>query len=150
MRLSHSSVTYASSSLYEGDSVLTPQWSQVGTAIFSLVIAAHTFSQLVLRRQWSDLTCHIILITSWSLLLLNSCFGYYIFANPEKSPSHGITGYWCGIAPAYPTERYASEYLFMLVSAAFSFVLYSLVFLRLRGDFTVSDGYKAHFHVGQN
>jgi len=32
----------------------------------------------------------------------------------------------------------------MLISAAFSFILYSLVFLRLSGDFTVSEGYKAH------
>lgn len=33
----------------------------------------------------------------------------------------------------------------MLVSAALSFILYSLVILRLRGDFALSNGYKIHF-----
>jgi len=36
----------------------------------------------------------------------------------------------------------------MLVSAALSFILYSLVILRLRGDFTLSNGYKVHLRYG--
>ena len=123
-------------------------WSQVGTAIFSFVLAAHTFSQLVLRCRWSNLTCHIVFFVSWGLLLLNSCIGYFIVANPQRGTYRGIAGYWCGITPAYRTEGYASEYLFMLVSAALSFILCSLIILRLRGDFTVSDGYKVHFRHG--
>ena len=119
-------------------------WLQVGTAIFSFVLATHTFSQLVLRSRWSDLTCHIILFTSWGLVFLNSCIGYFIAANPEQHPYHGTAGHWCGITPAYPGDRYASEYLFMLVLAAFTFILYSLVILRLRDDFTISNGYKVH------
>ena len=36
----------------------------------------------------------------------------------------------------------------MLVSAALSFILCSLIILRLRGDFTVSNGYKVNFRHG--
>ena len=38
----------------------------------------------------------------------------------------------------------------MFISAGFSFIFCSLVFLRLRGDFTVSDGYKVYFRHGSN
>jgi hypothetical protein len=63
-----------------------------------------------------------------------------------RGPYYGIAGYWCWIAPAYSTERYTSEYLFSFASAGFSFILYVLVFLRLRGNITVSGGYKVYFH----
>jgi hypothetical protein len=43
-------------------------------------------------------------------------------------------------------EGYTLEYLFMLISAGFSFVLFSLSFLRLRGYITLSAGCRVHFH----
>ena len=78
--------------------------------------------------------------------MLNACIGYFIGTDPERGPYYGMSGYWCGITPAYLTGRYTSEYLFLLVSAAFSFILSSLVFLRLRDNITVSAGHKVHFH----
>src|SRR5258708_5175212 len=114
--------------------------------MFSFAIAAHTFSQLFLRRQWSNRTCHAVLIVSWGILVLNSCIGYFVVTDLERGPFYGISGYWCGITPAYQTGRYASEYLLFLFSAAFSFTLSSLAFLRLRGNITVPTGHKLHFH----
>jgi hypothetical protein len=43
-------------------------------------------------------------------------------------------------------ERLTTEYLFIFVSAGSSFILYLLVFFRLRGNITLSAGYKIHFH----
>ena len=45
----------------------------------------------------------------------------------------------------YPTERYTTSYLPMLMSAVLSFVLHILVFFRLRGNITISAGYKMGF-----
>lgn len=74
------------------------------------------------------------------------CLDNLIVADPAaKGPYYGISGYWCWIASAYSTEKYTSEYLFMFVSAGFSFTLYSLVFLRLRGNITHSGGYRIYF-----
>ena len=119
---------------------------QVGTAIFSFVIATHTFSLLFLRRQWSDRTCYIILIVSWALLSLDLSVENFVLAKPKTlGPYYGVAGYWCWITPAYSVERYTTSYLFMFVSAVLSFVLYLLVFFRLRGNITLS-GYKLYFH----
>lgn len=82
--------------------------------------------------------------------MLNSCIGYFVVTSAEKGPYYGISGYWCGVTPAYRAGRYASEYLLLLVSAAFSFILSSLVFLRLRGNITVSAGHKIHFYYRPN
>jgi len=121
--------------------------SQSGTGIFCFVIAAHTFSQLFLRRQWSDRASSIVLIVAWALDFLELGLECFILAKPkEKGPYFGIAGYWCWITPAYPIERFATSYLIMFVSAACSFILYLLVFLRLRGNISVSTLYKIEFH----
>lgn len=78
--------------------------------------------------------------------MLNSCIGLFAVTNAERGPYYGVSGYWCGITPAYRTGRYTSDSLLLLVSAAFSFILSSLVFFRLRGNITVSAGHKIHFH----
>jgi hypothetical protein len=118
---------------------------QVGTAIFTLVIAAHTFSLLFLRRKWPDWACYTALIASCSVLALDVCIGNFVVANVDK-PYYGISGYWCWITPVYSTGPYISEYFFMFASAGSSFFLYLLVFFRLRGNITISAGYKLHFH----
>jgi hypothetical protein len=111
------------------------------------VIAAHTFSVLFLHRQWSDRTCYIVLTASWAILLLQECIENFILADPRgKGPYFGIASYWCSVSSFYPIERYATAYLYMFTAAAFSFILYILVFFRLRGNITVSAGYKIYFH----
>jgi len=117
---------------------------QVGTAIFSFVIAAHTFSLLFLRRQWPNRTSYITLIVAWAVLVLDMCIGKFLEA--RGAAFYGIAGNWCWISPAYPTEGYTTEYLFMFASVGLSFILYLLVFFRLRGNITVSAGYKLQFH----
>ena len=119
--------------------------SQCGAAIFTFVIATHTFSLLFLRRQWSDRTSYIVLIISWALLLLQLCIENFILAEPSRAPYYGVSGYWCWITPEYPTERYTTSYLHMFISAALSFILHLLVFFQLRGNITLSAGYKIGF-----
>ena len=117
---------------------------QVGTAIFSFIIAAHTFSLMFLRRQWPNRTSYITLIGSWAVLILDMCIGKLVVANGEAY--YGIAENWCWIISARPLERWATEYLFIFASAGLSFILYFLVFLRLRGNITLSDGYRVQFH----
>ena len=119
--------------------------SQCGGALFSFVIATHTFSLLFLRRQWSDRASYIVFTISWALLSLQMCIENFILADPRKGQYYGVSGYWCWITPMYPTERYTTAYLPMLMSAVLSFVLHILVFLRLRGNITLSAGYKIGF-----
>ena len=86
-------------------------------------------------------------MASWTLLVLDMCIEIFLVADPvTNGPYYGISGYWCWITPAYSIERYTSEYLFMLTSVGLSFILYFFVFLRLRGNITVSAGRKVYFH----
>jgi hypothetical protein len=78
--------------------------------------------------------------------VLDMCVENFMIANPlERGPYYGISGYWCWIRPEYSIERYTSEYIFVFASAGFSFILYLFVFLRLRGNVTVSAGWKVYF-----
>ena len=71
----------------------------------------------------------------------------FVIAKPKEiGPYFGISGYWCWITAAYPMARLTNSYLIMFISAGASIILYSLVFFRLRGNITVSAGYKIYFH----
>ena len=110
------------------------------------MIGAHTFSLLFLGRKYSDRTCYIILFASWGLLFLETCFENFVLAQPnENRPYFGVAGYWCWITALHPIARFTTAYLFMFISAVSSFILYSLVFFRLRGNISVSAGYKISF-----
>lgn len=74
------------------------------------------------------------------------CIGSFALADPRKGPYYGIAGYWCWITPKYPTEQVTTEILFIFISAGSSFILYLLVFFRLRGNIRVSGRHKIHFH----
>lgn len=93
---------------------------------------------LFLRRQWSNRTSYTVLPVSWALLLLEVCIEAFVIAKPKEIGSYfGGAGLWCWITPAYPVPRYATSYLLMLISAGLSFILYFLVFFRLRSNITV-------------
>ncbi|KAJ7347465.1 hypothetical protein DFH08DRAFT_868056 [Mycena albidolilacea] len=109
------------------------QIADVSTAIWTLVIAIHTFSLVCLGYKWSRFTFLAVLILGWSGIAA------LVIAGPASHTSrhgsfYGISGYWCWISAGYPTSRIVLDYLFMFMAAGFSFVLYTLVFLRLRGN----------------
>ena len=125
------------------------QTGNVGTALWSFVIAVHTFDVLFLRWHIADYVCYGTLIGVWALLGFIVILGPAVVESRDRGPFYGISGFWCWITPAYPTERYALEYFFMFASAGLSFVLYFLVFLRLRGNVSIS-GWHIRFHRVQN
>ncbi|KAJ7914697.1 hypothetical protein B0H13DRAFT_2189873 [Mycena leptocephala] len=110
------------------------QTADVATAFWTLVIATHTFCLIVLQLKWSRLTLLTTLIGGWvgiSAILIAGPLGRN---TSRHGPFYGISGYWCWIAPDYTTSRITLDYMFMFIAAAFSFVLYTLVFLRMRGN----------------
>lgn len=125
------------------------QTGNVGTALWSFVIAVHTFDVLFLRWHIADYVCYGTLVGVWAFLGFIVILGPSVIESRERGPFYGISGYWCWITAAYPVERYALEYLFMFASAGLSFILYFLVFLRLRGNVSVS-GWHIRFHRVQN
>ncbi|KAJ7314237.1 hypothetical protein DFH08DRAFT_895814 [Mycena albidolilacea] len=113
------------------------QTADVATAFWTLVIAIHTFCLLVLQLKPSRFTFLATLIGGWSGICAIVIAGPTIQNTPRHGPFYGISGYWCWISPEYPTSRITLDYLFMFMAATFSFVLYTLIFLRLRGNIII-------------
>jgi len=113
----------------------------VGTALWSMVIAIHTFTLLVLKWRSNDYTLYATLFVVWSFIGLVVIIGPSAVQNlASKGPYFGISGYWCWITDGYSVQRVALEYIWMFISAFVSLVMYSAVFFSLRGNLVVSGG----------
>ncbi|KAG9096560.1 hypothetical protein FS749_008209 [Ceratobasidium sp. UAMH 11750] len=117
------------------------QFSDVGTAMWSAVIAIHTFRLLFFNSHISHVTCFVTLAIVWSGIIAVVAVGPTVIQSSEKGGYFGISGYWCWITSGYSTERFVLEYLFMFVSAFISLVIYTMIFFRLRGNL-IAEGYK--------
>ncbi|KAJ6593635.1 hypothetical protein B0H19DRAFT_1091328 [Mycena capillaripes] len=113
------------------------QIADVATAFWTLVIAIHTFCLLFLELKSSRFTLLTTLIAGWSGIAAIVIGGPAALDTTHHGPFYGISGYWCWISPEYTTSRITLDYMFMFMAAAFSFVLYSLIFLRMRGNVVV-------------
>jgi len=119
----------------------TKQAADVGTALFSLILAIHTFSILFLRWQMRTYVLWLTLLSAWSGIAAIVIAGPAALDTHRRGPFFGISGYWCWITEPYSAEHVTLDYMFMFISALFSFILYSLVFLRLRGNIVVDGWY---------
>lgn len=116
----------------------------VGTALWSMVIAIHTFCILFLGFRPRDFALYGTLVGVWSLVGFIVVVGPAVVETSARGPYFGIAGIWCWITDPYQNERLLLEYLWMFSSAFISFVLYVLVFLKLRGNIVVS-GWRIRF-----
>ncbi|KAG9098752.1 hypothetical protein FS749_003045 [Ceratobasidium sp. UAMH 11750] len=116
-------------------------FSSLGIAVWSVVIAFHTFRMLFFNTQTSRFSCIATLTIVWSGIIVIVIVGPTIIESETKGDYYGIAGYWCWITSGYKTERFAFQYFFMFASASVSLVVYSLIFFRLRGNL-VGEGYK--------
>ncbi|KAJ7794978.1 hypothetical protein B0H14DRAFT_2392133 [Mycena olivaceomarginata] len=109
------------------------QTADVATAFWTLVIAIHTFCLICLGLKSSRFTLWMTLIAGWSGIGAIVMAGPAAQNTPRHQPFYGISGFWCWISPEYATSRIT----YMFMAAAFSFVLYTLVFLRMRGNIII-------------
>ncbi|KAJ7899664.1 hypothetical protein B0H13DRAFT_1622682 [Mycena leptocephala] len=114
------------------------QIADVGLAFWTFVIALHTFCLVVLGITPRPYVLWMTLIGGWSGLGLLATTGPVFLDTAHRGPFYGISGYWCWITQDYPVERYTLDYMFMFMAGTFSFVLYSVVFLRMRGNIVVT------------
>ncbi|KAN0135446.1 hypothetical protein V8E53_006725 [Lactarius tabidus] len=127
--ISNRAVLYVSLCTAQG---VIKQMADVGIALWSLVIAIRTFLILFLRVTPKRYAMWITLVANWSL------FGAIVTAGPaiatnERGPFYGISGDWCWISSNYGSLRITLDYMVMFISALLAFILYLLVFLKLRG-----------------
>jgi len=78
------------------------------------------------------------LVGANTIIVLLVCLGPAALDSKIRGPFYGISGYWCWITDEYKSERITMDYMIMFLSAILSFILYTLVFLRMRGNIVVN------------
>jgi len=116
------------------------QTADVATAFWTFVIALHTFCHVCLGLQPGRVALWTTLLGGWSGIGLIVIIGPMTQNTHLHGPFYGISGYWCWISPGYSTSHTTLDYMFMFIAAGFSFVLYTLVFLRMRGNIVFESG----------
>ncbi|KAJ7599278.1 hypothetical protein C8J56DRAFT_916302 [Mycena floridula] len=115
------------------------QAGNVGNALWSLAISVHLFYLLFMRRSISTPRYIAILITGFFFIIFVVVIGPLSIQSPAKGPYFGISGDWCWITDGYPQAQAFLEYFFEYLSAGLSFILYTAILLRVRGNLTIVD-----------
>ncbi|KIY66534.1 hypothetical protein CYLTODRAFT_455276 [Cylindrobasidium torrendii FP15055 ss-10] len=116
------------------------QFGNAATAFFTVTIAVHTFTSLVLRRRQSPMVYSIVISFGWVFSAFFAALPL-LFAQP-RGPIYGQYQQSCGVRPPYPTLQFLLHILPVLIAAFGSATLYSLIFLVLRGTLVVKGGVK--------
>ncbi|KAJ7500658.1 hypothetical protein B0H11DRAFT_1800569 [Mycena galericulata] len=114
------------------------QISDVGLAFWTFIIALHTFCLVFLGITPRPYVVWMTLIGGWSGIGILAMTGPALLDIAHRGPFYSISGYWCWINPDYVDERTTLDYMFMFMAGTFSFVLYTLVFFRMRGNIVVT------------
>jgi len=120
---------------------IVKQLGDVATAIWSVVIALHLFNLLFWRWEPRKYSCYATCISCWALTGMVVFIGPTIVRTDSKGNFWGVAGYWCWITQPYSSNRITLEYLWMFLSSAISFILYLILFLRLRGNIYTIGGH---------
>lgn len=116
------------------------QAGNVGTALWSFMIALHLFNLLFLRWKSTLVALIVTLISGWTVVAVIIFVGPGVIQTMAKGSYFGVSGSWCWITDNYPHEQVFLEYFFEFLSAGVSFLLYVAVLLRVRGNLVVAGG----------
>ncbi|EIN09831.1 hypothetical protein PUNSTDRAFT_86319 [Punctularia strigosozonata HHB-11173 SS5] len=109
-----------------------------GSAYFTALVAVHTFNSLVLRYK-QPVWVNIAAVTfGWAGALAVGVVP--AFVSPPRGPVYGSMSYACGTSAAYPAYQFCLHLLPIFVTALISAILYSLIFLVIRGTMSIRGG----------
>ncbi|KAF8586123.1 hypothetical protein K439DRAFT_1632047 [Ramaria rubella] len=124
--------------IYEGQSCTvqgaTLVFGDLGSTVWSVVIAAHTFCGITLNRHWSRWMIWVILCAGWLFPVVLTFLIPLGITRASKGPYFSIAGTWCFISSEYAVARLVLHYVPIFTAAATILVLYVLIFLFLRGS----------------
>ncbi|KAL0578768.1 hypothetical protein V5O48_003221 [Marasmius crinis-equi] len=116
------------------------QAGNLATALWSFMLAMHLFNILFMRSAVTKVGLWCTVIGGWLLVVLFVVIGPVAIQKPSKGPYFGVSGQWCWITDEYPEEQVFLEYFFEFLAAALSFLLYSIILLRVRGNLVHNKG----------
>ncbi|KAJ6468425.1 hypothetical protein C8R45DRAFT_876148 [Mycena sanguinolenta] len=117
---------------------------QVGNfagAYFTIAIAIHTVNSLVLKRRQSTWVCITTICVGWIASGVNAAAPLF-YKDTSAGPLYGISGLSCGVKEVYPRTLFFLHLFPIFITSIMSALLYSLIFLALRGTLVISGGLK--------
>ncbi|KAF5381971.1 hypothetical protein D9615_004299 [Tricholomella constricta] len=112
------------------------------TAYFTVTIAVHTFNSLVLQNRQSVLVAVSVITVGW---ISAGLLAAGPFVNPKQykfGPAYGVSGLSCGVSSVYLKAQFFFHLFPIFVASVLSAILYSLLFLVLRGTLNIKGGIK--------
>ncbi|TFK72979.1 hypothetical protein BDN72DRAFT_894414 [Pluteus cervinus] len=116
------------------------QFSNWAAGYFTVTIAVHTFNSLVLRVRQSVLVCVVTITTGWFLSLSMALVPFIL--SKQDGLMYGADGFSCGVRHAFPQDEFFFHLLPIFIASILSAILYSIVFLVLRGTLVIRGGLK--------
>ncbi|KAH8918582.1 hypothetical protein BT69DRAFT_1353787 [Atractiella rhizophila] len=111
---------------------LAIEGGDVGSAIWSLIIAVHTMLFIVLEYKPPTWSIVLVIASVWILIIGLSIAGPLLLQTAASGPFYTAAGTWCWIGKNYDLARLWFHYLFIFISAAGSLLFYALCFVSLR------------------
>ncbi|TFK44486.1 hypothetical protein BDQ12DRAFT_741354 [Crucibulum laeve] len=87
--------------------------SDVGTALWTMIIAGHTFLLLFLEVEAGPRILYATLIGGWSAIGAIVISGPASHQRSKDTSFYGISGYWCWISPEYSIQRITLDYMIL-------------------------------------
>ncbi|KAH9481673.1 hypothetical protein JR316_0006200 [Psilocybe cubensis] len=116
------------------------QIGNFSTGYFTIAIAVHTFNCLVLKMRQSVLVCRTAITVGWVFSLLVAVGPFFV--HPEEGYVYGAAGLMCGVRAIFPKALFIFHILPILLASILGAILYSLIFLVLRGTLKFNSGIK--------
>jgi len=118
--------------------------SDVGAAIWTIILAVHAFCVLFLDTKARRRVLLITLLSGWLSVFLIVAPGAPVIEKKGSGPFYGIDGHWCWISAEYGLSQKLLAQMAMFLAAPVSAVLCTLISLRLRGNL-LRDGWNMTF-----
>ncbi|TRM64776.1 hypothetical protein BD626DRAFT_567651 [Schizophyllum amplum] len=120
------------------------QLGNCATAYFTVALAFHSFASLGMRMRQSSAIGAITISVGWvgSVLLVT----LPTLTPRRDGPIYGIMGLSCAVRSVYPTQQFEFHILPIFIASILSAILYSLIFLVLRGTLKLRDGISLNFN----
>ncbi|THV02835.1 hypothetical protein K435DRAFT_716494 [Dendrothele bispora CBS 962.96] len=123
------------------------QFGNIAGAYFTIAIAVHTFNSLVLRKRQSAFIFAPAIALGWTLAAIVSLLP--LVTSKTNGPLYGVSGLSCGVRVNFPRQMFFFHLLPILITAVLSAILYSLIFLVLRGSLVFRGGVKFNLNPGE-
>ncbi|KAL0572326.1 hypothetical protein V5O48_009648 [Marasmius crinis-equi] len=114
------------------------QFGNIASAYFTAAIGVHTFNSLVLRKRQSVFVYAPAIFLGWALAVVVAILPIMV----DMGPVYGVSGLACGVKTRYGQTMFFFHLFPIFLAAAISLILYTLIFLVLRGSLVVKGGSK--------